>query len=310
MKNQIRIHEATTIRDISRFWEQLQAYFKRDIFPDPEDEDREYFLSETEYWSEIQRIHERAQDPCYFLYFQCDDREIGFCMPIIFRSEDYKCFIMEFCVYPEYRGNGTGRDCAKALLDWAKALGARYAELNYGGHTRRRRFWELTGFMDNGVDEWGNPLMLLPPPDDVPYSFELFHAHDTCQLKRLENGFLKEIGESVLSDERQRKLSDAIQTGKIVFFVAKRGYRVVGMCSVSRCFSTFSCDDVGIFDDFYIEPVFRKKGIARKLVQFVAAWCKSNGISSLTVCCAPCDELMYQSLGFDSSLGKTLAAVL
>ena len=31
---------------------------------------------------------------------------------------------MEYCVYPEYRGNGTGKKCAKALLSWAKEHGS------------------------------------------------------------------------------------------------------------------------------------------------------------------------------------------
>lgn len=77
--------------------------------------------------------------------------------------------------------------------------------------------------------------------------------------EKLENGFLREIGEAPSTKEKQEQLAQAIRDGKITFFAARRGYRAVGMCSVSRCFSTFTCTDVGIFDDFYIEPVFRKK---------------------------------------------------
>ena len=101
----------------------------------------------------------------------------------------------------------------------------------------------------------------------------------------------------------------AIKEGKITFFVAKRGYRSVGMCSVAKCYSTFACSDTGIYDDFYIEPAFRGKGIARKLANAAQTWCKENGISSLTVCCAPCDEKMYQALGFEICLGTTFAHI-
>ena len=73
--------------------------------------------------------------------------------------------------------------------------------------------------------------------------------------------------------------------------------------------STFSCSDTGVYEDFYIEPAFRGKGIARKLAQAAQAWCKDNGISSLTVCCAPCDEKMYQALGFDIALVTTFAHI-
>ena len=102
-------------------------------------------------------------------------------------------------------------------------------------------------------------------------------------------------------------VAQAIRDGKITFFVAKRGYRAVGMCSISRCFSTFACTDVGIFDDFYIEPAFRKKGAAWLLAQAPQEWSKENALASLTVTCAPCDEGMYQALGFDTHLGNTFA---
>lgn len=163
------------------------------------------------------------------------------------------------------------------------------------------------GFVKNGADEWGEPLMLLPPEEDVPITVEILSDAADWQLLKLENGFLAEIGEDPLTEEKQERLQQAIRDGKITFFLAKRGYRAVGMCSVSPCFSTFSCADTGVFDDFYIEPVFRKKGTARKLAQAAQTWCQENGIASLTVCCAPCDEGMYQSLGFDARLGTTFA---
>lgn len=307
MKKQITIREAITEKDVATFWEQLRIYFKRDIFPDPEDEDREYFLSDSEYRVHMQKIHDRPQDRCYYLFFQRNGQDIGFAMPVIYTSEDGKCFIMEYCVYPEFRGNGTGKDCARELLDWARENGALYAELNFGGNDRRLHFWESVGFIENGADEWGEPLMILPPTDDVSITVEVLSDSEDWQLKKLENGFLKEIGEPALTEEKQKQLQQAIRDGKITFFVARRGHRAVGMCSIVRCFSTFACTDTGVFDDFYVEPVFRKKGIARNLAQAAQKWCRENGIVSLTVCCAPCDEGMYQALEFDTSLGTTFA---
>ena len=193
------------------------------------------------------------------------------------------------------------------LLDWAEEHGARYAELNYGGSARRRHFWETVGFIENGADEWGEPLMILPPAEDIPITVEVLADPDDRQLKKLENGFLKEIGEQPATEEKQKQLTQAIRDRKITFFVAKRGYRAVGMCSVAKCFSTFACTDTGVFDDFYIEPVFRRKGIARMLAQAAQKWSKENAFASLTVTCAPCDEEMYQALGFDTTLGKAFA---
>ncbi len=308
MENQITIREAITENDVALFWEQLHIYYKRDMFPDPDAEERDYFLGD-EYRSTMRKIHDRTQDRCYYLSFQQNGQDIGFAMPVIYTSEDGKCFIMEYCVYPEYRGNGTGKECARILLNWAVENGARYAELNYGGNDRRLRFWKSVGFIENGVGEWGEPLMILPPAEDILITVEVLSDPEDWQRKKLENGFLKEIGETPATEEKQERLAQAIRDGKITFFVAKRGYRTVGMCSVAKCFSTFACTDTGVFDDFYIEPVFRRKGIARKLAQAAQKWSKENGLASLTVTCAPCDEGMYQALDFDTRLGYSFTHV-
>lgn len=309
MENQITIREAITENDVAVFWDQLHTYHKRDIFPHPDSEDLEYFLG-SEYCDHMMKIHSRPQDRCYYLFFHRNGQDIGFAMPVIYTTEDGKCFIMEYCVYPEFRGNGTGKECAKVLLNWAEENGALYAELNHGSNERRQHFWESVGFVENGADEWGEPLMILPPAEDIPITVEILAEPEDWQLKKLENGFLKEIGEEPATEEKQEQLAQAIRDGKITFFVAKRGYRAVGMCSVAKFFSTFACADTGVFDDFYIEPVFRKKGVARKLAKAAQNWSKENGLASLTVTCAPCDEGMYQALGFDVKLGSTFSVVL
>ena len=127
------------------------------------------------------------------------------------------------------------------------------------------------------------------------------------QLARLENDYLRQIGEPILTEEKRRALTEAIRAGRITFFIARRGARAVGMCSVARCFSTFACSDVGVFEDFYVEPAFRGRGVARMLAQAAQEWCRANGVASLTVCSAPCDAEMYQVLGFGAPLGTTFA---
>ena len=308
MENQITIREARTETDVAAFWEQLYEYFRRDVLPDPEDEDRAYFFGE-EYRSQVQQLHARPQDRLYYLFFCRDGRDIGFSMASIYTSEDGKCFVEEFCVLPEFRGSGTGRACAKVLLRWAEAHGAHYAELNYGSDPRRLRFWQSVGFQKNGADEWGDPLLLLPPQETLPFTVEVLSDPEDWQLKKLENGYLQEIGEEALTEEKQKRLSAAIREGKITFFLAKRGYRAVGMCSVVRCFSTFACADNAVLEDFYVEPIFRKQGIARQLAETARRRCVEWGIASLTVCCAPCDEKMYQSLGFTVPLGRAFACL-
>ena len=160
MKSQIIIREAVTEEEIAEFWQQLYTYFDRDIFPNPQDEDREYFFG-PEYRQMIEKLHSRKENPIHWLFFNHNGIDIGFSQAVIYETEDGKCFILEFCIYPEYRGNGTGTRCAKAVLLWAKENGALFAELNNGGDPRRRNFWNRIGFEDNGEDEWGVPLMRL-----------------------------------------------------------------------------------------------------------------------------------------------------
>lgn len=309
MDSRIIIQELSAPNDVKRFWEALHAYFRRDIFPDPEDEDRDYFLGD-EYRSDIERLRRREKDPVRFLSFRLDGQEVGFASAVVYSSEDGKCFIMEFCVLPAFRGGGTGRACAAALLDWGRKEGAAYFELNAAGD-RQGRFWRRVGFLPNGADEWGVPLMLLPPEERLPFAVKTLADPDDpalgWQLHKLENGYLAEIGEGELDDEKKARLAQAIRAGRITFFLAMRGTRAVGMCSAAPCFSTFSCGEVGVFDDFFVEPAFRTQGVARLLVRAAQDWCVQRGIASFTVCCAPCDEGMYRALGFQTPLGSTFA---
>ena len=302
MNHSIWIREADSARDIDRFWAQLRAYFARDVFPDPESEERAYFLDSPEYPASIQRLHERTENRLHYLFFVRDGIEIGFAMAAVFDSEDGKCFIMEFCVYPEFRG-GTGTVCASALLDWSKATGAKYWELNCSDE-RRIRFWTRLGFVPNGLDEWGEPLMLRRG-EESPIA--IANSAEDWQLRRLENGFLHEIGEEKMDDARFGRLLSAMRDRRIQFFFAKTGMQAIGMASVVRSFSTFTCADVGVFDDFYVLPAFRGQGIARMLVRAARDWCAENGLACLNVCCAPCDEAMYSSLGFGARLGIGLS---
>ncbi|NLV50605.1 MAG: GNAT family N-acetyltransferase [Clostridiales bacterium] len=306
MTNEITVREAATKQETAFFWEQLHAYFMRDMFPESDCEEREYFSDDSKYRAQIEMIRQRERDRCYYLLISRNGKDIGLALPVIYRTEDEKCFLNEFCVFPEFRGNGTGTECAKTFLAWAKAMGAAYIEINCD-KALRQRFWKRLGFKMNGADEWGMPLMLLPPEEYQPVHVEILGDGKDWQLKKLENGYLSEIGVDILTEEKQESLAKAVCEGRITFFFAKRGYRAVGMCSVVTTFSTFACSDVGILENFYIEPVFRGQGIARMLMEAAQKWCRKNLIKRLSVTCAPCDEKMCRSLGFNALLGNTYA---
>lgn len=135
---------------------------------------------------------------------------------------------------------------------------------------------------------------------------EIFNGTIT-DLKKLFDGYKSEIGEEKLTEVQFCSLQKAVNDGNIVFFIEKIKNEIVGMCSLSRTFSTYNCAFSGVFEDFYILPIFRKRGIAKKLTESVFGFCRKNGIDSLWVGCADCDAKMYSHLGFNIELGNLLA---
>ena len=75
MNKTIHIREAVTPEEVERFWQELHAYHARDIFPAPAEEDRAYFLDDSQYRAAVQRIHDRDGDRCYYLLFRREGRE-------------------------------------------------------------------------------------------------------------------------------------------------------------------------------------------------------------------------------------------
>ncbi len=123
-------------------------------------------------------------------------------------------------------------------------------------------------------------------------------------LWRLQKLYKEEIGENGPGEPEKERLAKAIETGRIFFFGAFDHEALIGCCSVTAGFSTFNYMASGVFEDFYILPEYRHKGIARRLVRFAR---QESGVSSLTVGCADCDLQMYKSLGFSIPVGNLLA---
>ena len=123
-------------------------------------------------------------------------------------------------------------------------------------------------------------------------------------LWELHKAYKAAIHEDPPSDQDYGLLRDAIADEIILFYRAWDEGRLVGCCSVTVGFSTFNYRPSGVFEDFFIIPEYRHKGVARALVQFAR---QESGVGSLTVGCADCDVDMYKALGFSIPLGNLLA---
>ena len=139
------------------FWELQFAYLVDDGMVETQ-EDKEYF-SGDEYRGHLKNLLQRSPDRLHMAYFLREGVRIGAAQYCTYQSEDGKCFILDFWVFPEYRGKGTGRACFEALASYTKCDGAVYYALNYAKE-ESRRFWLSNGFVDNGVDEYGTKLMI------------------------------------------------------------------------------------------------------------------------------------------------------
>lgn len=135
-------------------------------------------------------------------------------------------------------------------------------------------------------------------------NFVKIETKDFEELKELQAAYKVEIGEDTPTEEDFKRLYCAIENEEIAFYGCRMEGELVACCSISITFSTFNYERAGVFEDFYIKPEFRHKGIARKLVAFV--W-EQSGVGSLTVGCADCDVEMYKAIGFVIPLGNMLA---
>ena len=123
-------------------------------------------------------------------------------------------------------------------------------------------------------------------------------------LWELQKAYKAEIQEDPPADSDRERLAEAIREGNIRFYGAWDGAVLCGCCSVTVGFSTFNYAASGVFEDFYICPQYRHRGIARELVRFARS---ESGVRSLTVGCADCDVPMYKALGFTVPIGNLLA---
>lgn len=149
--------EEISVDEVGAFWDLHIKYLLDDgIIQD--EEDIEYF-SGGEYRNILEEHMVREQDRHHMAYFVRNETRIGAVSYCIYRQEGGKCFILDYWVFPEYRGNGTGHRCFEALEAYTEKDGAKYYELN-SAKEDSVRFWKSLGFVENGKDEYDMPLWI------------------------------------------------------------------------------------------------------------------------------------------------------
>lgn len=164
MNNNIIIHDAKTNEEILLFWKKRNAYMREDIIPnctlgEPITKEEEEWFFSQEYIDLIMKLYFREIDKLYIVFFIKDGVKIGFSIYITYHSEDGKCFIIDFCIYEEYRNQGFGKECFWLLENRELHKGAAYFALNLSNE-RNEHFWKSLGFIKNGNDEYNNPVYI------------------------------------------------------------------------------------------------------------------------------------------------------
>lgn len=155
----IRLEEIPAART-GEFWELHYRYLTEDgIVTDPED--MEYFAGE-EYRGTLRAHMERERDRHHMVYFLREGTRVGAAQYTTYQSEDGKCFLLDFWVFPAFRGEGMGHRCFGALEDHTKADGAVYYRINCE-RENALRFWRSLGFRDAGRDEYGMKVLEKRP---------------------------------------------------------------------------------------------------------------------------------------------------
>ena len=151
----IRIEEIPVDR-INEFWNiHIKYLIDDEIITDQEDID--YFKGE-EYRGILKNHMLRDIDKQHMVYFVLGEQRIGAASYCTYQSEDGKCFILDYWIFPEFRGNGTGHKCFEVLEQYTKMDGAKYYELN-STKENSIRFWKSLGFVENGKDEYDMLLL-------------------------------------------------------------------------------------------------------------------------------------------------------
>jgi GNAT superfamily N-acetyltransferase len=92
-------------------------------------------------------------------------------------------------------------------------------------------------------------------------------------------------------------------------FVAKDGSKVVAMASLLYTVSTAEGGKAALFEDLVVRPDYRKQGIGAKLLEYVIAQARAEGLVRITLLTDMQNEraqVLYRKLGFVGSPMKPM----
>jgi len=141
--------------------------------------------------------------------------------------------------------------------------------------------------------------------------FEAASAKDLPQLVELLRHLFEQEAEFTPDAAKQETALKMIladpRLGKL--FVARDGRQVVAMASLLYTVSTAEGGKAALFEDLVVRPDCRKQGIGARLLEYVIAQARAEGLLRLTLLTDMQNEsaqVLYRKLGFVGSPMKPM----
>lgn len=133
--------------------------------------------------------------------------------------------------------------------------------------------------------------------DDIPAL--LHHRRGMYE----DMGYKDEASLVAMIDTSRRYLREAMTNGTLHAWVAGVDSRVIGggLIIVSPWLShpyDRQCRQATVLN-MYVDPEFRRRGIARRLMQTMIDWCRREGFVNVSLHASKFGRPLYQSLGFE-----------
>jgi GNAT superfamily N-acetyltransferase len=145
----------------------------------------------------------------------------------------------------------------------------------------------------------GNPIIREASPNDIPEiqrqrrrMYEDMHYNDPIAL-------------DTMASLSSSYLTSAMADGSFRAWLATVGHRIVagGAVVISPWPAhpyDLQCRRATILN-VYTDPEYRRRGIARQLMQTMIAWCQREGFARVTLHASDDGRHLYESLGFEPS---------
>ena len=141
--------------------------------------------------------------------------------------------------------------------------------------------------------------------------YESAAAKDLAQMVELLGRLFEQEAEFTPNAAKQETALKMIladpKLGRV--YVAKDGGKVVAMASMLFTVSTAEGGKAGLFEDLVVSPEHRKQGIGAKLLEYVIAQARAEGVLRLTLLTDMQNEsaqVLYRKLGFVGSPMKPM----